>query len=157
MFPEPQRGFSLITAIFLIVVLAALGVAILLVATFQHSSSAIDVQGARVYQAARAGVEWGMFQVVDPGNTVGGPAALPGCFATTTFSPAGTFSGASATVSCTVSPPTTELDRNVNVYVIISTAKLGPVGSPNYVERQIAVTVGRCKDPSGIAPRYACP
>ena len=153
---EPQRGFSIITAIFLIVVLAVLGVAILLVASFQHSSSAVDVQGARVYQAARAGVEWGMFQVVDPGNIVSGPTALPGCFAISTFSPAGTFSGASATVSCTVAPAT-ELDRNLNVYLITSTAKLGPVGSPNYVERQIAVTVSRCKDPSGTAPRYACP
>jgi MSHA biogenesis protein MshP len=156
MFPEPQRGFSLITAIFLIVVLALLGVAILLVASFQHSSAAVDVQGARVYQAARAGVEWGMLQVMDPGNTVGGPSALPGCFATTTFSPGGAFSGASTTVSCGVTI-TTELDRNLDVYVIMSTAKLGAVGSPNYVERQIAVTVGRCKDPSGIAPRYACP
>jgi MSHA biogenesis protein MshP len=153
---KPQRGVSLITAIFLIVVLAVLGVAILLVASFQHGSSAIDVQGARLYQAARAGVEWGMFQVMDPANTVGGPVALPGCFATATFSPAGTFSGASTTVSCAVTS-TTELDRNVNVYLITSTAKLGPVGTPNYVERQIAMSVGRCKDPSGTAPRYACP
>lgn len=56
------KGFSVVSAVFLLVVLAALGVAIVNVATVQHKSSAFDVQGARAYQAARAGVEWALYQ-----------------------------------------------------------------------------------------------
>lgn len=50
------------TALFLVVVLAGLGLAIVSFSTAQHTSSAMDVQGARAYQAARAGIEWAMFQ-----------------------------------------------------------------------------------------------
>jgi MSHA biogenesis protein MshP len=56
------RGFSLISAIFLLVVLAGLGVAMVSISTVQNTSSALDIQGARAYQAARAGVEWGAYQ-----------------------------------------------------------------------------------------------
>lgn len=55
-------GVGLVTAIFLLVVLAGLGVAIVTISTSQQTSSAIDVQGARAYQAARAGIEWGLYQ-----------------------------------------------------------------------------------------------
>jgi MSHA biogenesis protein MshP len=57
MFLERQRGFSIATAIFLVVILSALGAAILLVSTMQHTSSAMDIKETRAYQAARAGVE----------------------------------------------------------------------------------------------------
>lgn len=57
-----SRGLGLVTAIFLLVVLAGLGVAAVRVFNVQQSSSALDLDGARAYQAARAGIEWGLFQ-----------------------------------------------------------------------------------------------
>ena len=57
-----QAGFSLVSAIFLLVVLAALGAAMVNISTVHQASSALDVQGARAYQAARAGIEWGLYQ-----------------------------------------------------------------------------------------------
>jgi MSHA biogenesis protein MshP len=57
-----SAGIGLVTAIFLLVVLAGLGVAMVTVFTSQQQSSNLDVQGARAYQAARAGIEWGLFQ-----------------------------------------------------------------------------------------------
>lgn len=57
-----QRGISLVTAIFLMVVLSALGVALVGLVTRQQASSSMDERGARAYQAARAGIEWGLFQ-----------------------------------------------------------------------------------------------
>ena len=42
-----QLGFSIVTAIFLIVVLALLGVFIVSVSGIQQSSQALDVQGVR--------------------------------------------------------------------------------------------------------------
>ncbi len=64
-FIVPKRragGAGLVTAIFLLVVLAGLGVALVSVFTSQQASSTLDEQGARAYQAARAGIEWGLFQ-----------------------------------------------------------------------------------------------
>jgi MSHA biogenesis protein MshP len=59
-----QKGFAAIAAIFLIVVLAALGGFMLTFSNAQHVSSAQDAQGSRAYWAAMAGLEWGMGSVV---------------------------------------------------------------------------------------------
>ena len=53
-----QRGFSIVAAIFILVVLAALAGFIVAVTTTQNLSFAQDVQGARAYQAARAGIDY---------------------------------------------------------------------------------------------------
>src|SRR4030065_2779656 len=57
-----QRGFSLVSAIFLLVVIAALGTFAVTLSTTQQQSAALDVLGARAYQAARAGIEGGADQ-----------------------------------------------------------------------------------------------
>ncbi len=66
-----QAGVALATAIFLIVVLAGLGAIALTVSGLQHTSSARDVMGAKAYQAARSGLEWGAHKVLQQ-------AAAPG-------------------------------------------------------------------------------
>jgi len=53
-----QQGFSIITAIFLLVVLSFLGIAMVSFSTSQHQSAAMDVMGSRAYQAARGGIDW---------------------------------------------------------------------------------------------------
>ena len=58
-----QRGFSIVAAIFLLVILAGLGAAIVTVATTQQRGAVADLQGTRAYLAARAGMEWGMYNV----------------------------------------------------------------------------------------------
>jgi Tfp pilus assembly protein PilX len=58
-----SRGFAIVSAIFILVVLAALGAFIVNVSTNQQIGSTLDLQGVRAYQAARAGIEWGIYQV----------------------------------------------------------------------------------------------
>lgn len=59
-----MRGFAIVSAMFILVVLAALGAFILSISTSQQIGSALDVQGTRAYQAARAGIEWGLYSVM---------------------------------------------------------------------------------------------
>lgn len=124
------RGFSVISAIFLLVVLAALGVAIVNISTVQHKSSAFDVQGARAYQAARAGVEWALFQSLITGGYCMGPTAE----ATSFPMPSGTsLSEFTVTVTCT---PT--------IYNTTTT-----VAVPNPITVQ-EITATACNQPSGV-------
>ena len=58
-----QTGFSLITAIFLLVVLVSLGTLMMTFWAAQQQSSALDVLGMRAYQASKAGIEWGTYQI----------------------------------------------------------------------------------------------
>lgn len=63
------RGFAIVSAIFILVVLAALGAFIVNISTSQQIGSALDVQGVRAYQAAHAGIEWGLYRVTRDGPT----------------------------------------------------------------------------------------
>jgi len=137
------RGVSLVTAIFLLVVLAGLAVAMVTITTAQQQGSAIDVQGTRAYQAARAGMEWALFQ-----QSKG--AASP-CGSTTPVSfalPAGTtLSSFTVTVTCTATPsPASTSSQSLIRYHLIAVAcnqpantacpNTAPVGS-DYVQRQV--------------------
>jgi len=53
-----QRGFAIAGALFLIVILGVLGVSLSRTTALNQSGSALDIQSARAYQAARAGTEW---------------------------------------------------------------------------------------------------
>jgi MSHA biogenesis protein MshP len=138
--PQQSRrsaGVGLVTAIFLLVVLAGLGVAMVTLFTTQQASSTLDEQGARAYQAARAGIEWGLFQHLRNDS----------CTPVTSFVPqAATLSGFTVTVTCTPSG-TSPLVR----YVIRSAACNQPANgactetsatnNPDYVARKIEVEI----------------
>ncbi len=133
-----QQGFSLISAIFLLVVIAALGTFAVTLSTTQQQSAALDVMGARAYQAARAGMEWGAYQLLRGGTT---------CANTNATLPANalpnTLSGFTVTVACTTSLHT-DAGVPINVYNLTSTAKTsGATTSPNYVERQVSATFAK--------------
>jgi MSHA biogenesis protein MshP len=73
-----QRGFSIVSAIFLLVVLAFLGVAMTTFSTTQNQSAAMDVMGSRAFQAARAGIEWAAYHVSVASAPAGWGACAPG-------------------------------------------------------------------------------
>lgn len=158
-----QRGFSVATALFLIVVLALLGVFIVSISSIQQSSQQIDLQGVRAYQAARAGIEWMTFQVLDPNNALN-PLT---CSATVTCPPsatppnyplpalAGSLAGFTGTVTCNMTT-TTEGNREIRVFAITSTATSGTAGTPGYVNRELRATLSKCHDPTATVPRCAC-
>lgn len=137
---KTQKGFSLITAIFLLVVLGGLGAVMMTFSTSQHQSSALDVMGSQAYQASRAGIEWGAFQILRGGG---------GCVAASQTLPAatlaGTLNGFGVNVACT---PTAQSEvgapnGTLTVYRITATASRGTAGQPDYVERQISATIAR--------------
>ncbi|HJV83170.1 hypothetical protein [Noviherbaspirillum sp.] len=126
------------SAIFLLIVLAALGAAMVTFSTAQHATSAQDIQGSRAYQAARAGIEWGVFQVLR------GSPTPPVCNASTPLTLGGTLSGFAVTVECAVFPASGAFNENgtsSQVFRITSTAVIGAEGSVARVERQLQVTV----------------
>ena len=158
-----QRGFSIVTAVFLVVILALLGVFIVSITGLQQSSQALDVQGVRAYQAARAGIEWGAFQVLDPNNALG--AGMPTCPASPThLSLAGSLSTFTVSITCS-SSDTTEGSRTIRAFQLVATGCNAPGAGPpvscpgtpttGYVERQVRATLAKCKDPA-FPPRFGC-
>lgn len=134
-----SKGFSLVSAIFLLVVIAALGTFAVTLSTTQQQGAALDVMGSRAYQAARAGVEWAAFHVSQ--STAG--TAWAGCApATSLGSLGGTLTPFTVTVNCSAASHV-EGASTVWIYDVSTTAKAGIPGDPNYVERVIGVKMGK--------------
>lgn len=128
-----QRGFALVAAVFIIVVLALLGIMMVTIGGMQRATASAAVQGARAYHAARAGIEWGAFQAMPPTSS---------CVASSSFAlsiPG--LNGFNVTVQCASTPHRERSPPNYNVYVISSTATSGNFGDADYVSRRIEVTV----------------
>jgi MSHA biogenesis protein MshP len=170
-----SRGFALVSAIFILVVLVALVLAITLFTSQSEIGQARDTFGSRAYQAARAGLDWGAYRVLDPQNltATAGNAPLPNCPGVagpvcptaaapgSSTLPAGPFGGTvlagyTVTLQCSCAD-FTEAGRNIRVYQLRATASSGAgVGA---VERQVSARVSYCRDPSGNPanqPPYGC-
>lgn len=63
-----QNGFGVIAAIMVLVVLGMFAAAIVKFGTGQAMGSAQDVSSAQAWQSARAGLEWGLYRAVRPGQ-----------------------------------------------------------------------------------------
>ena len=139
-FNNKQRGFALVAAVFIVVVLALLGIMMVTIGGMQRATTSAAVQGARAYHAARAGVEWGIYQAL---NTVPGTMCglNPVTVTTGPFSlSAAGLNGFSVTVLCTYTGHREGPAPNYNVYVVTSTATSGNFGDVDYVSRRIQVT-----------------
>lgn len=128
-----QKGFSLVTALFLMVVLAALGAYMVSISGTQHFTTLHAMQGAKAYHAARTGIEWGISRAVAAGA----------CPATTTINTlGGGLSGFEVTVSCS-SSSYTEKGNTFNIYTLQATGQTtSPAfGTPGYASRRITATI----------------
>ena len=139
-----SAGVGLVTAIFLLVVLAGLAVALVSIFTAQRQAILLDEQGTRAHQAARAGIEWGLFQRLRangcaPGTTH--PVALSG----------DVLGGFTVGVTCTLveGPESDDPAVNLDRWIIRAVA-CAPAGgttcpessaNPDYVRRVIEVQI----------------
>ena len=141
MWPEikDQKGFAIVSAILILVVLAALGGFIATVSTTQHACSALDLNGARAFQAARAGSEWGVARAINASS----------CVASSNI---GTVNGVSVTVLCATLANGGAVEAGLgSIYSITAIACTQPVagtcpgnaGVPRYVESRVTALVER--------------
>ncbi len=152
--PRKSAGVALVTAIFMLVVLAGLAVAIVSVTTAQQSGATMDVQGQRAHQAAKAGIEWALYIGLRTGFVAPAqptPAATLGCPKQYSFAmpPGTTLSGFTVTVTCGMPSPGVAgggaSDPTAGHITIRSTAcnQPGATGCPNtspgpeYVQRVV--------------------
>ena len=125
-----QRGFSLIPALFLLVVLAALGIVAVRLMGVQQQTVVLAMQSSRAYAAARSGVDWSAYQALVNGSCAN---------STLTLTEAG-LAGFTVDTSCSATSHTEGPDTT-RVYVIDAFAWSGSYGTPDYVSRRIRSTV----------------
>ena len=126
---QPSSGAALITALFLVAVLAAIGIAMSRLSNVEDDTRTKAVLASRVYYGAKAGLEWAIQQAV-LSSTATCPAGAPTLGAGLT--------GVTVTLSsCSV---TTHGAGNFGYYVAIQ-ATTGTPGSASFAERRMEATV----------------
>ena len=125
-----QTGFSLVPALFLLVVLATLGSVAVRMNEVQQQTVVLTMQGTRAFSAAQAGIDWAAYEAVVNGSCGNGSM---------TFNEAG-LNGFSVNTSCSSSSHTVG-QSTVNVYTIEAFAWSGAYGQPDYISRRLTATV----------------
>lgn len=163
--PKHLQGFAFVTALFLLVILAAFAAFLVGIMANASATSVIAVQGVRGWEAARAGVEWASYQIKrEPSGGTAGTTNLPDCFASpTALTMPAAFGDFQVSVTCERYPaigatPNLHEDgrRHVVNFVVSATATSGVAGAADAVERKIEARIEKCKDPDASGPLYAC-
>ena len=129
---KKQKGISLVAVVFLLTVLAVAVIFIQRLLSVSVATNNLALQGARAWQAAQAGSEWGIYQVLNSGC----PAASTNLTLTES-----SLSGFVVTVDCS-STAFTEEGQSVTLYNLDVVAEFGTLGTnPEYASRRISLTV----------------
>ncbi len=136
---QSQQGFAAIAAIFLVVVLAALGAFMVTFSNTQQLTSAQDVQGSRAYWAARAGLEWALVAIP---ATAGLPGDLcPNSGLTTVVGSPTPIEGFTIRIRCSKNSYSEDVST-LRIYSMESQASLGgAAGAVGYVERSVSASI----------------
>jgi MSHA biogenesis protein MshP len=130
---QKQQGFTLIAAIFLLVAVAGLVVYMMNIRVVQQTTLVYGVQGARAMQAARSGIQWGIYKALDTSS----------CPAATSFSLTGNaLDNFNISVSC-IESTHNEAATDIITFQLTAVATSGIFGSLDFVQRSVRATVSR--------------
>ena len=128
--PRGQRGFALIAALFVLVVLAALGAFAVRVNMTQQHDADLELQQLRAEAALNSGVEYAATRLLAPGGNCGNLASLNVDGYDVTFT----------VIPCAGTPYTVN-SAAVTVYTVTVTSSRGVYGTPEFVARTSTVRV----------------
>lgn len=128
-----NNGFSLITAIFILVIVASLAVFMVTIGSIQQQTSVLSILSTRALFAADSGMQWAVRTVLTDGNCSAFPAGY-------TLS-GGATGGYQISASCAATPHTEAPGPPYNVYRLSVTASLGNLGAADYVSRTVVAKV----------------
>lgn len=131
-----QAGLLLPVALFLLVVLSALGAYAVRMTVLTSMATAQDMLGVNAYLAARAGNEWAAYQINQPDLA---EPTMQSCPARTLV-----INGFTVQVSCSSQSYVDNGSQDVQIYQVTSVATKGVAGTAEYIERRVNLIISRC-------------
>jgi MSHA biogenesis protein MshP len=146
---KTERGFASIAAIFLLVVMAALGGFMLTFSNTQQLTSAQDLKGSQAYWAARAGLEWGMGSIIRQASKTAACPTLPTTNPPTDHTTLTGFDGGfTVAVTCERSVytefyPAPINKKDIKIFSLTSVANNDPAtpGNVGFIERSVSASI----------------
>lgn len=128
-----NRGFALLAAIFVLLVLAALAAFSFAIGLNQQQTASYDLLIARAQAAADSGLEFGANRALKGGACAGSTSLTPNAVG---------LSGFTVTVTCQASPSLHRIGaQSYPAYILTATARRGNYGSADFVSRTSTATV----------------
>lgn len=128
-----QQGFGLVAALFVIIVITLVIAAMARLSTTQHGSNSLALQQARAYQAARAGLEWGISRAVNAGSCSNSGVSMAG----------GGLSEFTVSLTCSSTSYTDDDGSAFRLCQLSASAQNGSPGArPDYAFRRLSAVVG---------------
>ena len=132
--PVKARGFGLVAAMFVMIVVSMVVIAMARLSTAQHGSNSLSIQQGRAFQASKAGLEWGISRTYKASSCATGTLNLAGSG----------LAEFSVSISCTSNSYTDNQGNPVQIFRITATAQNGTPGArPDYAYRQLTAVVER--------------
>jgi len=133
-FKSRQRGLSIVAALFLIVVLAAVGTFAVQIGASQQHSVNLTLLETRAQAAADAGIEWASARIL----------SVPACPTNAGLVlNEGALAGYRVRITAVGACPTTHVVNGVNTrtYTVTALATRGNYGTPDFVSRSVTRTL----------------
>jgi MSHA biogenesis protein MshP len=121
-----QKGIAIVSAVFLIVMLSTVALALVSISSSMHQSASLQIREARALNAARAGIEYAAYQEVATGLD------SAACNSSTTLN----LGGYLVTVFCAGTAHTVK-GQEKDVYQLSAVATAGNWGTVGYVRRRV--------------------
>ena len=133
-----SAGMALMSAIFLILVLIGLGLAMMNLSNVEQDTASKAILAAKVYYGARAGLDWNIQQAIAAGSCVASPPPIS--------LTQGSLNGVTVNVTCVAAPQGVSTCGSAGTslcqtYYLTSVATTGTLGTLSYAERHIEATV----------------
>ncbi len=138
-----QSGFALVAAMFVMIIIAMVVLAMMRMAGNQHGTNSLAIQQARAYQAARSGLDWGISRVAFPARIVTAPCLAAPANTKLTMDAGSNLAEFNnlVVVSFTLVPYLEDGNQRC-IYRLTATAQNGVPGSrPDYAYRSLSATV----------------
>jgi MSHA biogenesis protein MshP len=131
-----SAGMALMSAIFLIVVLTGLGIAMMNLSNVEQDTASKAILAAKAYYGSKAGIDWGVQQAFAGGSCAGSTINLT----------QGSLNGVTVTVTCAAAQQGANTcgltgTSACQTYYLTSQATTGTLGTLSYAERRIEATV----------------
>jgi len=126
-----QKGITLVGAIFVLVIVSLLGQYLINITGVQRQTSIMTLQGARAYQAANTGLEWGIDRIINGPNICPANQVLQ----------APAIANFNITVNCLNLGVVNEDGVTRTIYRLTSESTYGVYGQQGFVSRELQTTV----------------
>lgn len=135
------KGFSLPAAIFVLVALSAIAIAMVTLNSVTTTTSALNIEQSRAFFAAQSGMEWAIKKVSDNDEAFNNNscAGLGGLTSVDSFTISISCSGICPDIICCSS--VSECNASPRVTILSVTASKGGSGETYNVTRQIQATI----------------